>query len=171
MSFVSCSICREIVVPNNNILTLHCGHLYHEFCVSEWMQQAQTCPVCRAHINQPPSQVYAHFEESESEKELVELRKTIQTLQQELVLHKDQENFMKHINQQLQLKIATLENECFNSSSIIKDLQEQLKDAELDASTDKYFKYLFQGQKDDANRKLEIIQHNLKVISNRLNTD
>eukprot|EP00753_Platysulcus_tardus_P010604 PLAT289.1.p1 GENE.PLAT289.1~~PLAT289.1.p1 ORF type:complete len:442 (-),score=170.70 PLAT289.1:612-1901(-) len=42
-----CPICTEEM---EGPLQLHCGHLFCEACVSQWLERNHTCPVCRAHV-------------------------------------------------------------------------------------------------------------------------
>ena len=48
---------READAPPYETAFRHgaCGHRFHESCLSEWMQQTENCPVCRAEIVLPPS--------------------------------------------------------------------------------------------------------------------
>eukprot|EP00656_Telonema_subtile_P055922 TRINITY_DN8819_c0_g1_i2.p1 TRINITY_DN8819_c0_g1~~TRINITY_DN8819_c0_g1_i2.p1 ORF type:complete len:352 (-),score=113.16 TRINITY_DN8819_c0_g1_i2:224-1279(-) len=42
-----CSICQgELCSP----VQLHCGHLYCEACVGEWLEREVSCPLCRASV-------------------------------------------------------------------------------------------------------------------------
>lgn len=48
-----CCICLDI----NNIQSwsiLPCGHKFHSSCVSTWLHNHQTCPVCRCDITNVP---------------------------------------------------------------------------------------------------------------------
>ena len=42
-----CIICRDHMGKGKK---LACGHVFHFFCLREWLQQQQTCPTCRAEI-------------------------------------------------------------------------------------------------------------------------
>ena len=47
-----CVICTEIFVINSHISVVHCGHLFHEDCLSKWLNSGQkTCPQCRYTAN------------------------------------------------------------------------------------------------------------------------
>lgn len=47
-----CVICTEIFVINSQISAVHCGHLFHEDCLSKWLNSGQkTCPQCRCTAN------------------------------------------------------------------------------------------------------------------------
>lgn len=42
-----CSICLGDLEPGENAVRLHCSHLYHEECITEWLKKSNECPVCR----------------------------------------------------------------------------------------------------------------------------
>eukprot|EP00929_Paragymnodinium_shiwhaense_P122256 TRINITY_DN9489_c0_g1_i3.p1 TRINITY_DN9489_c0_g1~~TRINITY_DN9489_c0_g1_i3.p1 ORF type:complete len:197 (-),score=23.14 TRINITY_DN9489_c0_g1_i3:114-704(-) len=46
---VSCSICLEefASAPQGSIKPLECGHQFHDWCISKWLAQNNTCPLCR----------------------------------------------------------------------------------------------------------------------------
>lgn len=45
-----CVICLENMEGNENILTLECSHTYHKECINDWLDRAQTCPMCRQKV-------------------------------------------------------------------------------------------------------------------------
>ena len=42
-----CSICFEDFSPRVMTIVLECNHRFHTHCIMEWLQQEQTCPLCR----------------------------------------------------------------------------------------------------------------------------
>lgn len=42
-----CSVCLDSLVIGEPALRIHCGHLYHEDCVKDWLKKSNECPVCR----------------------------------------------------------------------------------------------------------------------------
>lgn len=58
-----CSICQdEFKEP----IRLPCNHIYCEQCISEWLDQETTCPMCRAQVPQSGNWPYADGNTSES---------------------------------------------------------------------------------------------------------
>ena len=48
---ISCSICQEqINLRNEEISVLHCGHIYHQRCLQQWLETRMTCPDCRSQV-------------------------------------------------------------------------------------------------------------------------
>lgn len=49
---MECSIClSDCIITNSNKNTyLHCGHVFHTSCISQWFIQATTCPLCRKDV-------------------------------------------------------------------------------------------------------------------------
>jgi hypothetical protein len=45
-----CSICQEAFEVGNTVLKLPCRHVYHVDCVTAWLQQNNTCPLCRLQL-------------------------------------------------------------------------------------------------------------------------
>lgn len=46
-----CCICISDFVVNEDISTLDCNHTFHFECICEWVQEKQTCPMCRGKID------------------------------------------------------------------------------------------------------------------------
>eukprot|EP00210_Caulerpa_lentillifera_P001252 g1208.t1 len=43
----SCVVCHDQYKQNDTVVTLPCGHVFHEDCVMPWFNDHNTCPVCR----------------------------------------------------------------------------------------------------------------------------
>jgi len=43
-----CAVCLEPYKIGDNIVKLHCGHLYHYNCVCPWLKTNGMCPTCRS---------------------------------------------------------------------------------------------------------------------------
>ena len=41
-----CSICLEHINKNHLIRVLKCFHIYHDECISEWLNKKKICPEC-----------------------------------------------------------------------------------------------------------------------------
>lgn len=41
----SCSICLDD--EENGVITLLCGHRFHQTCIEEWFGHEESCPLCR----------------------------------------------------------------------------------------------------------------------------
>ncbi|KAD7117379.1 hypothetical protein R6Q59_006018 [Mikania micrantha] len=42
-----CAICQEEHEGEDEIGKLECGHLYHMYCIKQWLGQKKTCPICK----------------------------------------------------------------------------------------------------------------------------
>ena len=55
-SDVKCAICLESILPDEKICVLECKHMYHQDCISSWVNtklkenKETTCPICRFEI-------------------------------------------------------------------------------------------------------------------------
>lgn len=50
---VVCAICREELVANEKLSELPCRHYYHKDCISSWLSNRNTCPLCRHDVELP----------------------------------------------------------------------------------------------------------------------
>jgi E3 ubiquitin-protein ligase RNF115/126 len=51
-----CSVCMDDVAVGVEVVVLPCDHWFHEACVTAWLNEHNTCPICRAGIEiaKPP---------------------------------------------------------------------------------------------------------------------
>ncbi|KAH9261101.1 hypothetical protein BASA81_000805 [Batrachochytrium salamandrivorans] len=49
-----CAVCLETFAVEDEAKKLPCGHLFHAPCVLPWLQQKNTCPVCRKSVEDRP---------------------------------------------------------------------------------------------------------------------
>ena len=47
-----CSICIESFSLGENLVRTPCNHVFHEHCLSRWLDTRDTCPVCRHDIEE-----------------------------------------------------------------------------------------------------------------------
>ncbi|ESQ32536.1 hypothetical protein EUTSA_v10005099mg [Eutrema salsugineum] len=47
---VVCAICREELAANERLSELPCRHYYHKDCISNWLTNRNTCPLCRLNV-------------------------------------------------------------------------------------------------------------------------
>ncbi|KFY37471.1 hypothetical protein V494_04724 [Pseudogymnoascus sp. VKM F-4513 (FW-928)] len=45
-----CSVCMDDVVLDEEVVALPCSHWFHEACVTAWLSEHNTCPICRTGI-------------------------------------------------------------------------------------------------------------------------
>ena len=50
----TCSVCLSDL-RRENAVTLPCGHVFHESCISTWLARRPTCPECRNNVNDDTS--------------------------------------------------------------------------------------------------------------------
>jgi E3 ubiquitin-protein ligase RNF115/126 len=51
-----CSVCMDDVTVGDEVVVLPCTHWFHEACATAWLNEHNTCPICRTGIGgeQPP---------------------------------------------------------------------------------------------------------------------
>jgi hypothetical protein len=47
----ACSICREPTVMGDEWIQLKCSHHFHLFCLRDWFQIQNSCPMCRKYVD------------------------------------------------------------------------------------------------------------------------
>ncbi|XP_062338431.1 E3 ubiquitin-protein ligase RNF126 isoform X2 [Osmerus eperlanus] len=50
-SGLECSVCKEDYSLGENVRQLPCNHLFHNDCIVPWLEQHDTCPVCRKSLS------------------------------------------------------------------------------------------------------------------------
>ena len=50
-----CPVCQEELKTEGKMRRMPCGHMYHEECLTRWLQLHNSCPVCRAAISGQPA--------------------------------------------------------------------------------------------------------------------
>lgn len=48
----ACPVCMEDVVLDDEVLELPCKHWFHEECAKSWLNEHNTCPICRKPISE-----------------------------------------------------------------------------------------------------------------------
>lgn len=43
----TCTICVEHIKMNTDGMFMPCGHIFHPTCLTPWLGNKNTCPVCR----------------------------------------------------------------------------------------------------------------------------
>ncbi|XP_061368090.1 E3 ubiquitin-protein ligase AIP2 [Gastrolobium bilobum] len=63
-----CSICRENLVLNDKMQELPCKHTFHPPCLKPWLDEHNSCPICRYEL-QTDDRAYESWKEREKEAE------------------------------------------------------------------------------------------------------
>ncbi|NXF62489.1 RN126 ligase, partial [Ciccaba nigrolineata] len=71
-SGLECPVCKEDYTVGENVRQLPCNHLFHNNCIVPWLEQHDTCPVCRKSLSgqntatNPPGLTGMNFSPSSS---------------------------------------------------------------------------------------------------------
>lgn len=49
-SRTGCPICKENLMDGDSAVEISCGHVYHTYCLSRWLDVDQSCPMCRTTV-------------------------------------------------------------------------------------------------------------------------
>ncbi|XP_030073847.1 E3 ubiquitin-protein ligase RNF126 [Microcaecilia unicolor] len=50
-SALECPVCKDDYTVGENVRQLPCNHLFHNDCIVPWLEQHDTCPVCRKSLS------------------------------------------------------------------------------------------------------------------------
>ncbi|CAI9552470.1 unnamed protein product, partial [Staurois parvus] len=50
-SGLECPVCKEDYTVGESVRQLPCNHLFHNDCIIPWLEQHDTCPVCRKSLS------------------------------------------------------------------------------------------------------------------------
>lgn len=67
-SETQCAVCRENLVINDKMQELPCKHLFHPPCLKPWLDEHNSCPICR-HELRTDDHAYESWKEREKEAE------------------------------------------------------------------------------------------------------
>lgn len=67
-SETECAVCRENLVVDDKMQELPCKHLFHPLCLKPWLDENNSCPICR-HELRTDDHVYESRKEREREEE------------------------------------------------------------------------------------------------------
>ena len=45
-NFDECVICLEDMKNGDELIIIHCSHIYHSNCLHKWMDKKRVCPLC-----------------------------------------------------------------------------------------------------------------------------
>ncbi|XP_059639707.1 receptor homology region, transmembrane domain- and RING domain-containing protein 6-like [Cornus florida] len=48
---VLCAICKDEILIGSRVIRMPCSHLYHVFCIAEWLKRSLMCPLCRFNLS------------------------------------------------------------------------------------------------------------------------
>ncbi|KAL6010547.1 hypothetical protein ACLOJK_000981 [Asimina triloba] len=67
-SETQCAVCRESLVVDDKMQELPCRHLFHPSCLKPWLDEHNSCPICR-HELRTDDHAYESWKEREKEAE------------------------------------------------------------------------------------------------------
>lgn len=65
---VTCIVCRELLLPSEDVNVAPCGHFFHYLCWIGWLERSKTCPQCRKKVTEKQLfRLYFNLAEGEGE--------------------------------------------------------------------------------------------------------
>ncbi|XP_037948755.1 E3 ubiquitin-protein ligase TRAIP-like [Teleopsis dalmanni] len=147
---LSCIICAQLIAPSNVVYIIHCGHMFHERCLKQWIPYSETCPQCRrkctqhnifrvyfnlANLNESRMDFGAMQEQIDNSKLQIQLKESqLKDSKAELNLLKEKEKREKLENAIQRLKLTTIVNKAFKEQvallNINRNLENKIKSLE-----------------------------------------
>ncbi|XP_044263511.1 E3 ubiquitin-protein ligase TRAIP [Tribolium madens] len=151
---ITCIICSDLILPNSEIFTTPCGHIFHYACLMQWLERAKNCPQCRRKTTEKSiHRVYLNINNVEDETaDPATLQYKIDALQFQLALKdKDVQNYTtkyqkaKTQNVALRTEVQELESKIRTHESIVNALKDQISyfkeiSRDRDRLSESYFK-------------------------------
>ncbi|XP_033228359.1 E3 ubiquitin-protein ligase TRAIP-like [Belonocnema kinseyi] len=133
---IVCVICRELLLPSEDIFNTPCGHIFHFPCLTRWLERSKSCPQCREKVSAAKiHRIYFNFSNNEGiEEDSTTLQSRVESLEFKLLLkEKDLSHYVSKaetLDKQvrgLRKEVMKLENEKESFNTTIYALQEQAK--------------------------------------------
>ncbi|XP_051154278.1 E3 ubiquitin-protein ligase TRAIP-like [Leptopilina boulardi] len=132
---IVCVICRELLLPSEDIFHTPCGHIFHFPCLTQWLERSKTCPQCREKVSQAKiHRLYFNFSNNDSiSEDSTTLQSRVESLEFKLLLkEKDIKHYVSKAETAdkqvhgLRKEIGKLENEIALKNSANFALNEQV---------------------------------------------
>jgi hypothetical protein len=52
-----CAVCREDLVVGDKLQQMPCNHLFHPPCLAPWLEENNSCPICRYELRTDDNEV------------------------------------------------------------------------------------------------------------------
>lgn len=107
MSF-NCLICIEGIGSKETVVSTNCGHVFHQYCLTSWLEKSKTCPQCRTEMTTEFHKLFMDADPS-LETELEKANTTIKDLQEK---NCDKEVVMKTLQKDIEEKDELISGLC-----------------------------------------------------------
>ncbi|KAJ0049431.1 hypothetical protein Pint_16455 [Pistacia integerrima] len=47
----SCAVCLEEILLGSQVTRMPCAHLFHGYCILNWLRKSKFCPLCRFELD------------------------------------------------------------------------------------------------------------------------
>lgn len=136
---ILCTICSDLVNQAENIYVTKCGHIFHYYCLVQWIERSKTCPQCRNKVTEKCMfRVYPTVSNENNSENAATLQSQLDNAQLELRQQKAkfQEKDDKIASIMADLKkqediASTYEKQLISYDSKVRALREQLTYANL----------------------------------------
>ncbi|XP_056640633.1 E3 ubiquitin-protein ligase TRAIP-like [Diorhabda sublineata] len=131
---VTCVICAELFIPDEEIYFTQCGHVFHYHCLMNWIERSKSCPQCRQKLSEKTIyKVFFNFCNKDSNLDATSLTYklenanfTLSLKEKELKKVIEQNQKLEEINKSLRREIAKIETEGKGLQSTILAIKEQV---------------------------------------------
>ncbi|XP_017888864.1 E3 ubiquitin-protein ligase TRAIP-like [Ceratina calcarata] len=161
---IVCVICRDLLVPSDDIFHTACGHIFHYACLCQWLERSKTCPQCREKTTANKiHRLYFNFSNNDSVTEdTCSLQDKIDKLTFNLAMReKDVKHYLEK-SENLEKQTAKLRKEVTKVEHELKT-----KDTAIHAYKDQinFFKLQI-TQVEETNKELASVKNKLQTYKN-----
>ncbi|GIZ02251.1 TRAF-interacting protein [Caerostris extrusa] len=156
-----CIICKDLLDSVQSIVTIPCGHVFHNNCLSQWMVCSKTCPECRHHIEKNISKLYFSFS-PDSDIDASVLENKVSTLTAQLYEKDIELKVSEEKRNELQIEIANIEKSRNDMYQILLQLEKDVSLLKSNVDILKTSWQTFKQNKEDLIKKIND-SDNMKV--------
>ncbi|EDO40849.1 predicted protein [Nematostella vectensis] len=149
-----CTICQDLILTGHEASTGQCGHVFHQTCLSSWLNRNKTCPKCRHKVTKAITLFMDEPNDSDIQSSSVDTSVLMDQLEQQRSMNKEKERQKEYLSSEIKRLEEKMEDYKEKCNSSEKKLNNALA---VSTSLRKQMAYLKQQEGECAQAKQEAI--------------